>query len=347
MLSDLEKRILLLEDVVAAQPKHAHAWAELAMARCEHFGLARRLKGEPVTLIDLRQAARTGGFQSRDAFETWLLANTGDDLNDLHQAYRAAKRAVVASPFQGEAWCVLANLAFLESFEPQLPQQCVAQALVVRPHSGTVLFEAARQAELDGDPDQAVAYWRECFHVSSEHQTMILNLLRTKISATEAMAMLTPDLAGLRAIDSVWSQQSTAEDMRSVRERRLKEVLAAAEASQAPKQSSQRCTLFCEAGNLFRTLGDNKQASLAMQAAIKANPSHYGVRLACVDLAISLDDPDTAKQHLDWLLLRRPDATAVKSRLNQLRKLRVRLASEPTQSVSPHGDSHSASGVRQ
>ena len=84
-----------------------------------------------------------------------------------------------------------------------------------------------------------------------------------------------------------------------------------------------------------------------MDAAIQANPSHYGARLACVDLAILLDDPDTAKQHIDWLLLRRPDASAVKSRLNQLRKLRVRLASEPTQSVSPHNDPHADSGVRQ
>ena len=347
VLSGLNKRILLLEDVVAVQPNHANAWAELATARCEHFGLSRQLKGEQVTLVDLRQAALSGGFKSRDTFEAWLSANTGDDLNDLHQAYQAAKRAVVASPFQGEAWCVLANLAFLETFEPQLPQRCLAQALIVRPHSGTVLFEAARQAELDGDVEQAVAYQRECFHISSEHRTMILNLLRTKISAPEAMTMLTPDLAGLRAIDSVWSLQSTAEDMRSVREHRLKEVLAAAEAARTPKEASQRCTLYCEASNLFRTLGEIKQASLAMDAAIKANPSHYGARLTCVDLAILLDDPDTAKQHIDWLLLRRPDASAVKSRLNQLRKLRVRLASEPTQSVSPHNDPHADSGVRQ
>ena len=104
-----------------------------------------------------------GGFPSREAFNTWLQANTGDDLADLQAAYAAAKRAVMHAPCSGEAWCVLANLSFLESFEPELPRRCIAQALAVRPHDGTVLFEAARQAELDGDEGRANELRRECF----------------------------------------------------------------------------------------------------------------------------------------------------------------------------------------
>jgi O-antigen ligase/tetratricopeptide (TPR) repeat protein len=346
VLAGLDARLDLLEAVVAARPHHPRAWAELAAARCERFGLARQIAGEPVTLLELRQVAMTGGFTSRAAFTAWLQANAGDDLADLQAAYAAAKRAVMVAPCSGDAWCVLANLAFLESFDAELPRRCIAQALAVRPHDGTVLFEAARQAELDGDDARANDLRRECFAVSAEHRDLILNLLRTQITATEAMALLGPDLPGLRAIDAAWSQQSSSHEMQPVRERRLSAVLAAAEEAASPRQASQRCGLLCEAASLHRTLGHNEEAAATLSAAIAANPSHYAARLARVDLALALDDPDTAKQHLDWLSLRRPDAKAVVDRMHKLKQLRVRLASAP---ASPPSSDTSLppSGARQ
>jgi tetratricopeptide (TPR) repeat protein len=346
VLTGLDARLDLLEAVVAARPHHPRAWAELAAARCERFGLARQIAGKPVTLLELRQVATTGGFTSRAAFTAWLQANAGDDLADLQAAYAAAKRAVMVAPCSGDAWCVLANLAFLESFDAELPRRCIAQALAVRPHDGTVLFEAARQAELDGDDARANDLRRECFAVSAEHRDLILNLLRTQITAAEAMALLEPDLPGLRAIDAAWSRQSSPDEMRPVRERRLAAVLAAADEAASPRQASQRCGLLCEAASLHRTLGHNEEAAAALSAAIAANPSHYAARLARVDLALALDDPDTAKQHLDWLSLRRPDAKAVVDRMHKLKQLRVRLASAP---ASPPSSDTSLppSGARQ
>ena len=347
VLTGLDERLRLLEAVVVARPDHPRAWTELAAARCERFGLARQIAGEPVTLLELRQVAMAGGFPSREAFNTWLQANTGDDLADLQAAYAAAKRAVMHAPCSGEAWCVLANLSFLESFEPELPRRCIAQALAVRPHDGTVLFEAARQAELDGDEGRANELRRECFALSAEHRDLILNLLRTKISADEAVALLDPDLPGLRAIDAAWSRQSSPDAMRPVRERRLAAVLAAAENAASPKQSAHRCSLLCEAASLYRTLGKNEQAAATLSAALTANPSHYAARMARVDLALALDDPDTAKQHLDWLLLRRPDAKAVQARVSKLQQLRVRLASAPAPTTTSPDTSPTPSGARQ
>jgi hypothetical protein len=158
--------------------------------------------------------------------------------------------------------------------------------------------------------------------------------------------MLEPDLAGLQAIDATWSQQSSTDAMRPVRERLLAALLAAAEKASSPKQAPRRCRLFCEAASLQRTLGHDEQAAVALTAAIAANPSHYAARMARVDLALTLDDPDTAKQHLDWLLLRRPDAMAVQDRMNKLKQLRMRLASAPA-SRTPSDSSPSPSGARQ
>lgn len=335
VLAGLEQRLTLLEAVVTARPDHPRAWSDLAAARCERFGLARQIAGETITLVELRRVAMSGSFTSRAACDDWLRRVTGDGFDDLVRAYEAAKRAVMQSPCSGEAWCVLANLAFLESFDAEVPRRCIIQALAVRPHDGTVLFEAARQAELDGDNDRAGALWRRSFAVSSEYRAVILNLLRTKISANEAVVMLDPDLAGLQAIDAAWSRQSTADEMRPVRERLLVALLAAAEQASSPKQASQRCRLLYEAASLQRTLGHNEQAAAALTAAIVANPSHHAARMARVDLALTLDDPDTARQHLDWLLLRRPDAKAVQDRVNRLKQLRIRLASAPAATKTP------------
>jgi O-antigen ligase/tetratricopeptide (TPR) repeat protein len=345
VLSGLDTRLDLLEAVVAGRPDHPRAWAELAAARCERFGLARQVAGETVTIREIRQTATSGGFASRPALDDWLRRVAGDDLDDLLRAYAAAKRAVMVAPCAGDAWCVLANLAFLESFDAELPRRCIAQALAVRPHDGTVLFEAARQAELDGDTSRANALWRDCFARSAEHRDVILNLLRTKISAVEAIALLEPDLPGLRAIEAAWSRQSTPDGMRPVRERRLAAVLAAADEATSPRQAAQRCGLLLEAANLHRALGQNEPAAAMVSAAIAANPSHYAARLTRVDLALALDDPDTAKQHLDWLSLRRPDARAVVDRVAKLRQLRVRLASAPAAPTSSD-TTFSSSGAR-
>jgi O-antigen ligase/tetratricopeptide (TPR) repeat protein len=346
VLTGLDERLKRLEMVVAARPDHPLAWAELAAARCERFGLARQIAGEAVTLVELRRVALSGGFTSRDACDAWLRRVTGDGLDDLLRSYEEAKWAVVQTPCSGEAWCVLANLAFLESFDAEVSRRCIEQALAVRPHDGTVLFEAARQAELDGDKKRAAALWRKCFAVSSDHRDVILNLLRTKVSAEQAIVMLDPDLAGLRAIDAAWSRQSSADAMRPVRERLLAALLAAVDEASSPKQASQRCHLLCEASKLQRGLGQTEQAAAMLTAAIAANPSAYAARMARVDLALALDDPDTAKQHLDWLLLRRPDAKTVQDRVNKLKQLRVRLASAPVPTTTSPDTSPTPIGAR-
>lgn len=346
VLAGLDERLALLEAVATARPDHPRAWAEIATARCERFGLARQIAGESMRLVDLRRVAMEREFDSRGLLSQWLRRVVGDSLDDLLRAYSAAKRAVIMAPCSGDAWCVLANLAFLESFDAELPRRCISQALIVRPHDGNVLFMAAEQAALDGDAELATARWRECFAVSLEHREVILALVRTKLSAERAVALLDPDLAGLRAIDTAWSRQSSSDEMRSVRELRLAAVHAAATEAFSPQLASRRCSLLCEAASLHRALGQHVQAADALTAAIAANPAHYAARMARVDLALMLDDPDAAKQHLDWLLLRRPDADAVQTRLNRLAQLRVRLASVPAAATTPPHTPPTPSGAR-
>jgi O-antigen ligase/tetratricopeptide (TPR) repeat protein len=347
LLDGLERRLALLDRVVADRPDHPRAWAEIAVVRCERFDLVRSMAGEAIMLEDIRQTAITGGFPTRDACGEWLRRIAGDHFDDLVHAYDAAKRAVMQTPCAGDAWCVLGRLAFLESSDPELARRCIDQALVVQPNEGIVLFTAALQAASDGQQDLATTRWRKLFAVAPHQREMTANLLRPRMSADEALAMLDPDLDGLRVIDAVWSRQSSAEDMRTVRERRLAAALAAAEDAREPAWSARRGRLLREAAALQRTLGRHDQAADVLTMAIEADPAHHGARLARIDLAIALDDPATARQHLDWLLLRRPDAKAVTDRVSRLEQLRARLASVRETAANPEDVFSLPRGTRQ
>jgi O-antigen ligase len=325
LLAALTERLTALEQTVAARPDHPRAWAELAVNRLEHFGLARRVAGETSGLIEIRQTVESGQFDSAAQAQQWLEAVTGAGFADLQSAEQAALKAVAVNPCAGDAWCVLAALAFLHRPNPDLPRACIAQALKVRPHDGQVLFEAAVQAELDGDDDRAMQLRQQCFAECPSQRSRILNVLLPLMPATAACELLEPDLIGLRMIDGLWSRHTPAEQMQPVKQQRLDAVLAAAKAS----SGNDRCNLLYEAAGLQRTLGDPVLVEATLNEAIAANPNHYGVRLSHIDSALLIGDVDTAKRELDWCLLRRPDSKKLQERLRRLKQLRVEQANRP------------------
>lgn len=320
ILATLDARIAALEKVTALRPDHPRAWGALAVARLERFGLARRMAGSGIGLADLRQVAVEGGFATPEDMRTWARNTLGPEYDQLEQAAAAAGRAVTLAPLDGEAWCALGSIAFLTCADPALRTRCIDQALLVRPKNSLVLFEAATQAALDGDEPRAIDLWRTSFAVSSGQRTRILSILLPLVPATEAAAMLTPDLAGLRAIDAMWSRKSNAEEMRPIREQRLEAVLiAAAEEQRAGPQSA----LLMEAAGLHRTLGDVEAALAALQSAIAVQPSNYQTHLTLADVAMQCGEYDQTERELEWCRLRRPDSDAVRTRQATLARLRA------------------------
>ena len=327
LLVELNERITTLDHTVTTRPDHPRAWADLALSHLERFGLSRRIAGETIGLVEIRQTIEAGGFDSPAAATTWIQSVTGDGFAALQAAEQAAREAVTINPFAGDAWCVLAAVAFLHQPDPALAQACIDQALTVRPHDGQVLFEAAVQAELDGDPAKASHLRQQCFAECPSQRSRILNVLLPMMPATAACELLQPDLTGLRMIDSLWSRHTPAEPMKPVKEQRLAAVYAEAKET----DGNTRCSLLCEAAHLERVLGNPEQAAQTLAQAINANPNHYEARLTHVDFALAIGDAETAKRELDWCLLRRPDSEKLRGRVQRLKKLRVEQASMPVQ----------------
>ena len=325
VLDELNQRISSLEQTVASRPSHPRAWVDLAVSRLERFGLARRVAGETFGLVEIRQTVEENSFDSAAASQQWVKSVTGEYYADLQQAGQAALNAVTLTPCAGEAWCALAAVAFLQEPSAALSRACINQALQVRPHDGQVLFEAAVQAELDGDTAESLRRYQQCFAECPSQRRRILSVLLPLMPATAACDLLEPDLAGLQMIDGLWSRHSPADAMRPVKEQRL----AAAYAAAAEAIGNTRCSLLCEAASLERTLGNKTQAAATLAEAIEANPNHYAARLTHVDFAMAIGDADTAKRELDWCLLRRPDSQKLQGRLQRLKQLRVEQASRP------------------
>ncbi len=325
ILAGLRERIEALERAVTARPDHPRAWAELALSRLERFGLSRRIAKETIRLVDIRQTVESGVFASAAAAKHWVQTVTAAGFADLQAAEQAARTAVKLNPFAGDAWCVLAAVAFLHQPDPALPQACIAQALRVRPHDGQVLLEAAVQAELDGDTARASQLRQQCFSECPSQRSRILNVLLPMMPATAACDLLKPDLTGLRMIDALWSRHTPAEQMQPIKAQRLTAALSAA----TETEGNTRCSLLYEAANLQRILGDPVQAEATLAEAICSNPNHYAARLTHIDFALAIGDAETAKRELDWCLLRRPDSQKLQGRVRRLKQLRVEQASMP------------------
>ena len=88
--------------------------------------------------------------------------------------------------------------------------------------------------------------------------------------------------------------------------------------------------LLYESAIIERTLGNTENAAASITAALVANSNNYQMRLMHIDLALALGDAATAKQEIDWCLLRRPDSQKLQQRIQQLKQLRIEQASIPS-----------------
>jgi O-antigen ligase len=313
LLDAFDGRIASLESAVGRRPDHPRAWAELAIARLNRFGLARSLAGSSLGVVDLRLAAERGRFASSDEFDDWVRRATGDGYVDLQLALRDAVEAIRAAPLTGEAWCVVGNLGFLRRRHDLAPT-CMAQAVRVRPASSLVLFESASQALIEGHADRATALWQASFAADARQRGRIVALLLPRMSSADACRLLEPDLDGLRHIEATWTPSESAAALLDVRARRLAAVLAAADAS----PPSARSRLLVEAAGLERRLGRANAARERLEAAIVADPASFVAHRALAEAAVATADRETARRELEWCLLRRPDSTSLKRMLDKL-----------------------------
>lgn len=319
LLELLGGRIAELERCVELRPDHPRARAALALARLERFGRSRAAAGKSLGLMDIRLAAGRAGFASHADLLAWVRRATAPHSADLELALVDAMQAIRIAPLAGEAWCALAQLAFLAG-RPEAASALVAQAMLVRPADSLVLFEAANQATLDGDPSRAAELWRASFAADRRQRMRIIALLLPQISSAEACDLLEPDLDGLRAIETAWTAREQPEDLAAVRE--LRRAAATAKAGLDSTTPQAACRLLLEAALVEHRLGHVAEARQTLASAIRADPASYEAHRAAADAAIAAEDWPGAMREVEWCLLRRPDSRDLQEKMGRLRAKR-------------------------
>ena len=264
-----------LERVVFWQPRHARAQLALAEEHLRLFDKLQATAANPMSLPNVRDAVLQSQFPSRDAMLQWLSRAVGEHAGHLQKASWHARQALRQCPLQGRGYVYLAELCFLDGGLRPSAQACVDQALRVRPFDAAVLYAAANEAYLAGDPAKWLEYAKQAFCRGRIQQRQLTADLIAHAPAEGEGPMIDfllrefqPDLEGVRFLYSVCAKACRPEQLTAVR--RAWAEKAEDEAQRAT--DTEATTLWVEAQHLRVQLNEGPRALQCCREARKNQP---------------------------------------------------------------------------
>ena len=319
-----EKTLIeFLEKTVFWQPTHANAHLALAEAHLRLFDKLQMSTANPMTLVNIRDAAIDSGFSSREALCAWLARAFGDHWVHLDAALRHTRQSLSLCPLQGRGYIYLARLCFLDGMKGLFKQACIAQALRVRPFDGVVVSAAAAEAFLAGDTQQWLELSKHAFRCGRSYQRELITNLIANTPPEGIQGIIDfiitefhPDLEGTQFLYAVCQKRSGPElllalcqyqALQAEFEARSLNNLAAAE-------------VWLEAQRLHTQLNNGPRALECARRALECNRNNYRVHY---QLALCLMDQGLfaeAESHLHWCLQRSPGDKLLEIRLKEALK---------------------------
>jgi len=305
-----KKRIAQLNEVVAWQPGHARARLALAQSHLQLFDLIQASSVNPMSLPNVRDAAigSMAHFPTRKARDEWLRRAVGDHCGHLELALRHTKAALAACPLQGQGYLYLAELAFLDGAGEAAKHACIQQALRVRPHDGHVLYSAANEAWLAGEPAQWLTLAKEAARASARCQKQLFEDLvaNTPPAGIELMIdfiveEFQPDLVGLGFLEEACRLRAQPEQLRRLREYYARR----AEHEARSHRGAEAAGRWLVARSVYEQLGNRTEALRCAQSAYECHPNGYDVRFALARCLLDQELYAEAQVHIQWCLQRR------------------------------------------
>jgi tetratricopeptide (TPR) repeat protein len=318
--------IAQLEEVVAWQPTHARGHLELADAHLRLFDLIQTTAPNPMSLLNVRDAVIQSHFDSYQAMTAWLSRAIGDHRTHLDQALHHTRQAISLCPLLGRGYVYLAELAFLAPDLPPFSPAYLEQALRVRPYDGTVLYGAANEAYLAGDPAKWLDLGRRAFHSGRRQQQQLITMLLGQTTDENVPIMIDfivrefqPDLDGLRFLHAECGKRREAEALVPLARYRA----AYAESEASGRRATAAAPLWFEAFQLYDQLGQQDEALRCAQAAVECDPSSYPIHFQLALCLLKQQRFVEAESHLRWCQQRTPNSPSVASKLRETLKGRL------------------------
>jgi O-antigen ligase/tetratricopeptide (TPR) repeat protein len=319
-------KLLAIHRAAAADPQDARFHLRLGLYYHSLFHQVQRTAENPMTLSQLQDAGLDGGFDSRDEMHEWLERAVGPNLKYAQASRWHLKRCLELNPLQTHAYLYLSELEFLgepdpeshndESFEDfvdstrRFSSDCVAQALELTPYNGQVLFAAGREAIDEGDFETAMALWKKSFHRDVGMQVQITRILAEYFQDDLARLLqeaFEPDIEQLARITGVLAELQLQQE-----EQKLLLVLSerlVARANEADNRG--RVEDWLAASAAFVRLSEPEKVTECLEAAAKAAPSNFVVRLENAVWLQTLGKPMESLKHLEFCQRVKPNSEKV------------------------------------
>ena len=308
-----------LEELLGRDPYNARANVRLAGIYLRLFAIEQQRSENPMPLSQIRDAALASPFGSREAQNEWLSVVLGKNRTYLDKAIVHAKRGLRLCPLQGEAYVYLAELAFLDSNSPERKHAYVAQGLRVRPHDGSVLFAAGKEAMLAGDTEEALDFWKRAFHQDPEQQSRIIEMLAPQTHPDDFLKHFEPDLAGLVNLYSHYRKNNRVEEARYTGSKYV--VLLEQEAE--TERGVAAAGLWDQARGIHEFVGDIERAADCARRAVAQAPGDFGKHRNLAGILLRSGQYDEAVRELQWCLSRQPDDKNLRQLLQTASRARI------------------------
>jgi len=326
----VRSKLKALNQALSANPLHARGHLRLARVHLSLFEIKQKSSQNAMSLMQIRAAVEASQFTDKEQLRGWLERAVGDNLRHLERALVHCRRGLELCPLQGYGYVYLAQLNFLDESQPATQWQQLDQAVTLRPYDPHVRFVVGRQSLADGDIQQAMQHWRECFHRHTGYQRLISQVLSGHLPARLVIEQMQPDVHALRLLSKQYSEKTQPDDYLYVQR-----AFAVASVKQAGRTSSDRAIAhLISAHHTFQYIGERERAWKCLAAAQRIDSHSYDVRYALGRWFFSQNKFDEAAGHLAWCARQKPNDKSVQAWAEdavekRLRNSGTRLAREP------------------
>ncbi|NOX53117.1 MAG: O-antigen ligase family protein [Planctomycetes bacterium] len=321
-LARLRRKLIKLRATVCLDPSNSRAQLRMAAGYLSWFHVAQQHAENPMTLLQIRDAAWASQFASATELSDWLGRALGPNRRYLDKALFHAQRALSLCPLQGEGYLYLADLDFLQGTGPAVKEAWLSQALTVRPYHPEVLFALGRDAWFVGDIQTALRYWRGAFHRDRDYQQRIVDILIDFVPARFLVEAFHPDWEALQWLEERFRSLQRPEDHQY-----LLQTLAEAAVAEAKRPGNRRPVVhWLVAAKAFAQLGDDLRAEECFTAALDADPNSFHVHRDYGFWLLKHDRFADAAEHLVWASRLRPKDERVRAAAERANLAKLRVA---------------------
>ena len=290
-----------LQKTLAWDPHHPRANLRLSTLLLKSFDYLQADSANAMALSQIRDAAVASKFTDFEAQRRWLEAAVGENLRLLFGAREHAHRALARCPMLARAYLNCADLGFLTLADEEDQLGHLTQAQTVRPHDPAVLFALGRESAIRGNAEQAMALWKQAFHLEDEYRDAIIRAMAPQLPARLFVEYFAPEPRDLSRIYRFYRDHNLQQHMRDVAPQLLQNL-----EEEAQRLNGERAARkLLEAVAVCQQLNDIDGAVARARLACDRAPNFYNVHKVLGQQLIVAQEFEESIPELNWCIRRR------------------------------------------